>query len=129
MTADPTLFSVDNLEVFKRHDATVGRRSTRAGCWVNLPNNWVLSVQWDAGNYGSNYHADYGDPVDDAVTAEIAAWRSGPDGTAGMVEWADGDTVQGWCPMERVQKVLDLLAEDRLVVDGVADDARSEVPS
>lgn len=124
---DSKLFAVDNLAVFERHGAEVKQSRGGVGAHVILSNGWTLSVQWGAGTYSTNHgvwiHPDT--VVDDAVTAEIAVWRGGD----GMVEWADGDTVQGWCSMERVQKILDLLAEDRLVADGVADDSRSEVAS
>jgi hypothetical protein len=120
-------FSTDNLAVFERHGATVTTRAGRAGCRITLPNKWELSVQWGPGMYGSNYDSNYDSLYighEDHLTArqaEIAVIA--PRG--GLVEWADGDTVQGWCSMERVQHVLDLLASGNLIVDGerpIADD-------
>jgi hypothetical protein len=112
-----SLFSLDNLAVFERHGATVDSRGGRSGCWVRLPNGWVLSVQWGGCMYGSNYDERAGADVPPATTAEIAAWREGEwePSRGGLVQWADGDTVQGWCSMERVLHVLDLMAEDKLL--------------
>lgn len=105
-------FRVDDLSVFERNGATVQRRPGRAGCWVKL-DGWTLSIQWSAGTYSSNHDAmiEAHDDVPDATEAEIAIW---PDG-GGMVTWADGDTVQGWCSLERVLRVLDLLSENGLL--------------
>lgn len=116
--AERMMFALDNLAIFERHGAKVEPRdgSPFAGCWVKLPNGWTLSVQWGYGNYGSNYNwpGRNGDVVPDATEAEIAVWKEG-DGS--LVEWVDGDTVVGYCSMERVLHVLDLLARDELVQD------------
>jgi hypothetical protein len=112
------VFALDNLAIFERHGATVGPcdEPPFAGCWVKLPNGWTLSVQWGYGSYGSNYHwtGDRDRKVPDAVEAEIAVWKEG-DGS--LVEWVDGETVVGYCSMERVLHVLDLVARDELMQD------------
>lgn len=108
-----TLFSADHLSVFERHGATVKPREAGwPGCWVKLPNGWTLSIQWGGGMYGSNKDEAIGAPdVPPALTAEIAAWQDDD----GLVEWFDGDTVQGWVTMDRVLHIIDLLAEDKLM--------------
>lgn len=113
-----TPFAMSNLSVFERHGATVEPRDSRSGCWVKLPNGWTLSIQWGACNYGSNQ--DLGldtEPLPDATSAEIAAWHDERGTGTGMVEWVDGVAVLGWCSMDRVQHVLDLLAEDKLLCE------------
>ena len=111
------VFALDNLAIFERHGATVERDGMehRCGCIVRLPNGWRLSVQWGPGYYSTNRDLRIGMPAADvppATDAEIAVLDSG----GGLVEWvSDGDTVQGWCSMERVLHVLDLLAKDELV--------------
>jgi hypothetical protein len=121
-------FSADNLSVFERHGATATQREPGyPGCWVKFPNGWTLSIQWGGGMYGSNRDEQIGShDVPDAIEAEIAAWPSDHDG---LVRWSDGDTVQGWCSMDRVQSVIDLIAEGKLMrdpdpesVEKVADD-------
>lgn len=131
------LFSVDNLDVFQRPGVTIKPRDEgwRAGCHVTFPNGWAVSIQWGAGNYGSNYDAPISrsTSVPAATSAEIAVIAPGEHG--GLVKWADGDTVQGYCSMERVQRVLDLVAEGKLMrahqeppppPEMVADDAWSD---
>lgn len=110
-----TVFSVDHLDVFDRPGATVTKREDPrvrvAGCWVKFDDGWTVSIQWGNGNYCSNYDNDFDSPAQDATTAEIAVWE----GDKGDLKtWADGDTVQGYCSMERVQHVLDLVAEGEL---------------
>jgi hypothetical protein len=109
-------FSLDNLTVFERHGARVTTHGERNGCWVHLPNGWVLSIQWGGCMYGSNYDRRAGSDVPPAALAEIAAWKKDSHGRRGeMVTWADGDTVQGYCSMPRVLHVLDLMAKDALL--------------
>jgi hypothetical protein len=113
-------FSIQQPEKLGRPGAVVvvRTRRARAGVHVKFENGWTVSVQWGAGNYGSNYDLSFdAETVPDATTAEIAAWKNDRD----LMEWADGDTVQGWCSWERVQRVLDLAADDAL--------AREFVPS
>lgn len=113
---DADLFSHDNLSALERHGAKVETRGTRAGAWVKLPNGWVLSVQWGGCMYGSNYDCRAGADVPPAREAEVAAWRESGDG---MVTWADGDTVMGYVSMATVHRILDLMAEDRLMQPAV----------
>jgi hypothetical protein len=112
-----TKFSLTNLDVFRRQGVALEARDAgyKAGCRVTFPNGWAVSIQWGAGNYGSNYDApiDRAKPVPDATTAEIAVIAPGEHGD--MVRWMDDDVVQGWCTMERVQHVLDLVAEGKLM--------------
>lgn len=115
-------FSLDSLAVFERHGATVETHGERHGCWVKLPNGWMLSIQWGGCMYGSNYDERAGSDVPPATTAEVAAWREGGDG---MVTWANGDTVLGYCSMERVQHILDLLAEDTLMQTHQSEELRA----
>jgi hypothetical protein len=117
MATKHSVFALSDLSQFERHGATIATKPGRTGYWIELPNGWTLSVQWGYGNYGSNRDIDYnralsGEVLPDAQTAEIAAWR----GDSGLVRWVDGDTVQGWCSVERVQHVLDLLADDALLI-------------
>ena len=109
------LFSLAELSVFERPGAEIEPRDRpgRAGCLVTFPNGWGVSIQWGAGNYGSNYDHPFDGWVPDATTAEIAVIAPGDQGD--LVTWADGDTVQGWCSMDRVQRVLDLVAEGKLM--------------
>jgi hypothetical protein len=114
-TPEPAKFSMADLSIFERHGATVDTQDSRAGCWIKLPNGWVLSVQWGGCNYGSNYDRHAGDDVPDATAAEVAAWQERGNG---LVEWADGgDTVLGYASVDRVLHILDLLAEDKLMQD------------
>ena len=109
-------FSIREVHKLGRPGTIVTVRDTDrfAGAHVRFENGWVLSVQWGRGNYSDNYNllSPSQEPPADSTTAEIAAWR-GDDGD--LMEWVDGDTVQGWCSWERVQHVLDLLAEDKLL--------------
>lgn len=127
MNTTSSLFSLDNLAVFERHGATIETQDQRHGCWINLPNGWTLSVQWGPCTYSSNRDISFKVPsstmdVPPATEAEIAAWHK--DGNERMVRWACGNTVQGWCSMDRVQHVLNLLAEDKLMLadDGWTDE-------
>lgn len=117
MPETQTLFALDNLAVFERPGATIKPRDEgwRAGCHVTFPNGWAVSIQWGSGNYGSNYDApiDRSTRVPDASSAEVAVVAPGDHGD--LVRWKDGDTVQGWCSMERVQRLLDLVAEGKLM--------------
>lgn len=110
-------FSLDNLKIFERPGTTTKPRDEgyKAGCHITFPNGWAVSIQWGAGNYGSNYDApiDRNVQVPPASTAEIAVFS--PDPREDMVRWTDGDVVQGWCTMDRVQHVLDLVAEGKLM--------------
>lgn len=122
-------FAIDNLTVFERHGATVTQpRKHRAGCRITLPNRWRISVQWGPCMYGSHYdtpHIGLDESYLTATQAEIVVIKP----TGGLVEWADGDTVQGWCSIERVQHILDLLATGELLrnqAHQVADDQWQE---
>lgn len=121
-----SVFSIEQRSIFERHGATVKQgREKRAGLRVTLPNGYGLSVQWGPCMYGSNYdslHTEADESHLTASEAEIAVVKPG----GGLVDWADGDNVQGWCSVERVQHVLDLLAADALLRDGVADDQWQE---
>lgn len=121
MTTTTQMFSLDNLEVFRRPGVKEIEPRTGgsfAGCWVRFENGWTLSIQWGIGNYGDNHGKHYRlDEPTDSTTAEIAAIE--PDGD--MVSWGTdpeyAETVQGYVSMARVQHVLDLMAEDRLTQD------------
>lgn len=112
-----TKFSLDDTDVFARPGAEItprGGDDWRAGVHVKFPNDWALSIQWGAGNYGSNYDAPISrsSGVPDATEAEIAVLEPQH---GDLVDWANGDSVQGWCSMERVQRVLDLMAAGELM--------------
>jgi hypothetical protein len=112
-------FSLDSLDAFMRPGATIEKRdeAPHAGCWVTLANGWVLSIQWGSGTYGDNYHGPWDTPPQDSNTAEIACWHT-DEGRQGMIAWGTssyGETVQGYVPMERVQRVLDLLDSGELI--------------
>ena len=106
------VFTLADLAPFERPGAKVEQsRAGRAGIHITLPNRWALSVQWGPCMYGSNYeslHTSGDESHLTATEAEIAVIKPG----GGLAEWADGDTVQGWCSMGRVLRVLDLLAAE-----------------
>ncbi len=119
MTETTTKFTMTDLSVFERPGTAVSTRDGRAGCRVTLADGSWLSVQWGGCMYGSNYNHDFAGDVPDAEEAEIAVSLD-----SDLVRWVDGDTVQGWCSMERVQGILDKLIAGTLIVDGVADDGQ-----
>lgn len=97
-----TTFTLD--ADFQHPNATVEPSRGGNGVHIKFPNEWVVSVQWGPMTYSSNRDRyDYPAPELDATTAEIAAWQ----GDTGMIEWPDGDTVQGWQSWDDVQRVLD----------------------
>lgn len=115
-----TKFSLDNLDALMRPGATIEKRAEgrHAGCWVTLTSGWVLSIQWGTGNYSDNYVKHGDEKPEDSTTAELAAWRA-DDPSKDMIRWgADeySETVEGYVSMARVQHILDLLQEDKLVV-------------
>lgn len=74
---------------------------------------WELSIVWGTGTYSDN-HACLFPPsiggsefVEDPDRVEIAAFNR--DGI--MVDWADGDTVQGYVVAAEVAHILDRLAD------------------
>lgn len=121
---DPQTFSLANLEPFERYGRVHQSAPGRAGVHVRPEGRrHFLSVQWGPRMYGSNYgmrHLDGDEGHLPATEAEIAVVRPG----GGLVRWADGDTVQGWCSMERVLRVLAMLSDGTLIHEGVADDSQ-----
>lgn len=144
-----TLFSVNNLDIFKRPGAVLEKRSSdyHAGVWIDLANGWRVSVQWGKGNYGDNYHRPPSDtdPPHDSKLAEIAVMRPPKEqgGERPMVEWGFGDwaeTVLAYCPMDRAQRIIDLTDRGELIqmwqppaipraIDGWADDENQTPPA
>ena len=106
------LFCSDTaLEDFARDGATVTRSRTTGGVHVMFANGWVVSIQWGPYTYSDNHHAGPSAiraPAPDSTTAEVAIRRKG----GRLLQWADGDTVQGWQSWEQVQALLDLAATD-----------------
>ena len=87
-----------------------------SGFQLTLGNGWTVSVQFGAGNYGSNRNADYfaarKEEFWESNTAEIAAWYGEREGT-GMDNWynfENGDQVKGWCSADEVVAFLGMVA-------------------
>ena len=73
------------------------------GFHVTFTNGWTVSVQFGRGNYSDNYeHKEYGGPVPNSATAEVAAWPNGGE----MISLGDGDTVAGWQTPEQVLALM-----------------------
>jgi hypothetical protein len=77
------------------------------GFQMTFSNNWTVSVQFGACNYGSNYDVAYDAPRKEdfwaSNNAEIAAWH----GEAGQssdnwYQFGEGSAVQGWCSTDTV---------------------------
>lgn len=117
------MFSMSDLEPLRRHGVAITTRPLRAGFRATIPNGAWLSVQWGTSMYGSNYESLHTDADESTLTAEFAEIAVKISSELGLCPWADGDTVQGWCSVERVQRVLDRLVAGTLIVDGVADDS------
>jgi hypothetical protein len=111
------LFALDNLRILGRPNAVIEKREDghHAGCWVHFDNGWTVSIQWGVGNYSDNYCMGLDAKPEDSTTAEVAVWA----GDGDMVRWGTDSeypaTVLGYCPMARVQHILDLVAEDKLM--------------
>jgi hypothetical protein len=82
------------------------------GFQIALRNGWTVSVQFGAGNYGSNYNAEYDAARKEdfwkANTAEIAAWY----GEQRDCNWYTfgNDQVKGWCTADEVVAFLGMVA-------------------
>ena len=73
------------------------------GVHVVYDSGWTVSIQWGAGNYCDNHRASFNAPVSPSSTAEVACWHN----NGKMVQFDDGDTVQGWQSWEQVQRLLE----------------------
>lgn len=105
--SSPRLFS--STADFGHPSAEVKASRGGNGVHVTFPNGWTVSVQWGPGTYSTNHHHPslgvvFPPPELDATAAEIAAWK----GESGMIDWPDGDSVQGWQSWDDVQAVLDM---------------------
>ena len=87
-----------------------------SGFHLTLGIGWTASVQFGAGNYGSNRNAEYRaagkEDFWNARTAEIAAWygeREGID-TSNWYNFGNDDQVQGWCTADEVVAFLGMVA-------------------
>jgi hypothetical protein len=80
----------------------------RRGFHLCFENGWTLSIVWGTGTYSPNKNGPL--PRDGfpgvqrgKPEREIAAW---PDGE-GLIEWADGDTVQGYVSVTELQTLIE----------------------
>ena len=87
------------------------------GFQLTLGNGWTVSVQFGAGNYGSNRNAGSFDARKqafwNATTAEIAAWYGEREGT-GTDNWynfGNDDQVKGWCSADEVVRFLGMISK------------------
>jgi hypothetical protein len=107
-TATADVFSDENLHKLSRDGAVIFARTRdrcTVGARVRMLNGFEVSVQWGPCLYADNYDADFGEPLKPSRTAEIGVFTPAKDG---LMTWADGDTVQGWVPWDKVQHILDL---------------------
>ncbi len=87
-----------------------------SGFQLTLGNGWTISVQFGAGNYGSNRNAEYDaakkEDFWEARTAEIAAWYGKRE--RGMDNWysfGNEDQVKGWCSADEVVEFLGMVSK------------------
>ena len=87
-----------------------------SGFMLTFGNGWTASVQFGAGNYGSNRNAGFFDAKKadlwEAKTAEIAAWY----GEQRDWNWynfgnGDYDQVKGWCTTDEVVEFLGMVSK------------------
>lgn len=87
----------------------VRRKSPHQGFHLTFANGWTLGVQTGAGNCHSNRETNLSTLLSDNIplcdespNAEIAVWHRNNN----LVQWADGDTVQGWVSPDRIARVI-----------------------
>lgn len=93
----------------EKTECPVGFRITKdQGFHVTFENGWTVSVQFGPYSYREGYpHIEREDKPEAgwaSGTAEVAAWPPG----GNMMEFPDGDTVQGW---QTPAQVLSLMNE------------------
>jgi hypothetical protein len=91
------------------------RKSPFQGFHLQFANGWTISVQTGLNNYHDARDTDAVlsslEPslLSSSPNAEIAVWhRDSP-----MVQWADGDTVQGWVSPDRIARVIHYISNLR----------------
>lgn len=85
-------------------------------CWrerrirLIFENGWLLSIVWGSGTYSSNHlNNTYNIPfIEEPTVVELAAWNERLKG--GMVTWPDGDTVEGYVPVEALPEIIDCIS-------------------
>ena len=87
-----------------------------SGFQLTLGNGWTVSVQFGAGNYGSNRDADFNAARKEEFwksnTAEIAAWYG--ERERNMSNWysfGNDDQVKGYCPADEVVEFLGMVSK------------------
>ena len=84
-----------------------------SGFQLTLGNGWTISVQFGAGNYGSNRNAEYRAAVKEdfweARTAEIAAWYGEQRDHRNWYNFGNDDQVKGWCTADEVVEFLGMI--------------------
>ena len=87
-----------------------------SGLQLTLGNGWTISVQFGAGNYGSNRNAEYRaaskEDFWNSTTAEIAAWYGEREGisTSNWYNFGNDDQVKGWCSADEVVAFLGMVS-------------------
>ena len=86
------------------------------GFQMTFSNNWTVSVQFGACNYGSNYDVAYDAPRKEdfwaSNNAEIAAWH----GEAGQssdnwYQFGEGSAVKGWCSPDEIVHFMNIIRQ------------------
>lgn len=83
----------------------IRHKSPFQGFHITFANGWTLSVQTGTGNYhdGRAKYPSYDASLcNESPNAEIAVWHRNNN----LVQWADGDTVQGWVSPDRIARVI-----------------------